>query len=208
MQILRETHEAPEHIQNLLELYGGLNRFGGPNFRAVWSESRMDWVCGKWTDTDESGETVIREVVESRYVPKYWAINNKWLIERWYPPEHDGTPEEWLRRTRPPEHFYEEGNVPQLGPYPSRGSYKLASIVQDSEQNFVQLTMAVVEEIIFKWEKQRREQLSLAAAIEKDRAMLAKREAAKDARDMDLLNSLAPSFYGAPTTFQVGGSRE
>lgn len=206
--MLRETHEVPEHIQELLTRLGGKNRFGGPNFRAVWSECRLDWICGKWTDTDESGETVIREVIEERYVPKYWVIQNKWIIERWYPPEHDGSPEQWFRKTRPAEQFYEEGNVAQLGPYPSQGSYKLASIVQDSGQNFVQITSDVVREVVFRWEKQRSEQMSAQEAAQKDKDAHAAAEVKKDARDMDFLNGLAPAFYGAPTTFQVGGSKE
>lgn len=200
VKILRETHEAPESIQRILETYGGRNPYGEPNFRAVWSESRLDWVCGKWTDTDESGEVVLREVFEARYVPKYWVIKNRWVIERWYAP--DCSPKEWRRRTQPPEDFVNEGNLAQLGPYPSRGTYRLACIVQGSGQNFVQLTHDVVEEIVLKWEKQRRERLSLAAAVQADKDAHAAAEAAKDAKDVDLLNSLAPE-YGSSAVFQT-----
>jgi hypothetical protein len=200
IQILRETHEAPEAIHRILESYGGHNRFDEPNFRAVWSESRLDRVCGKWTDTDESGEVVLREVIEARYVPKYWVIKNRWVIERWYP--QILSPAEWYRKTQPAEAFHEEGNLAQLGPYPSRGEYRLASVVQNSDQSFVQLTIDVVEEIIWKWGKQRREQISKEAAVQADKDAHAAIEAAKDAREMDFLNSLAPE-YGSSAVFQT-----
>ena len=200
VKILRETHEASESIQRILELYGGHNPYGEPNFRAIWSESRLDWVCGKWTDTDESGEVILREVFEARYVPKYWVIKNRWVIERWQATTL--SPAEWFRLTQPAEDFIEEGNLPQLGPYPSRGRYQLACIVQDSRQNFIPLTIDVVEEIVLKWEKQRREQVSQAAAVQADKDAHAAVEAAKDAREMDFLNSLAPE-YGSGAVFQT-----
>ena len=46
-----------------LALAGGRNRFGEPNYRAVWGWSRLDWIGGKWEDRDASG-SLIREVVE------------------------------------------------------------------------------------------------------------------------------------------------
>ena len=49
--------------------------------------------------------------------------------------------------------------------------------------------------------------MSIEAGVAADKAAHAAIEAQKDARDMDFLNGLAPAFYGAPTTFQVGGNR-
>ncbi len=200
IKVLREVHEAPESVQEILESYGGCNPYGEPNFRAIWSESRLDWICGKWTEYDDTTGEVLREVIEERHVPKYWVISNRWVIEKWYPPEC--SPEQWNQRTRPPEDFFKEGNKLQLGPYPARGSYKLAGIVETPDREFLQLTPAVVRQFCWKWEKQRREQLSLAAAIAADKAAHAAVEAAKDARDMDFLNSLA-SEYGSSAVFQT-----
>src|SRR5690242_15144526 len=47
VRILRETHEAPLSLQLRLAHAGGLNRFGEPNFRAVWGWSRLTWIGGK-----------------------------------------------------------------------------------------------------------------------------------------------------------------
>jgi hypothetical protein len=195
-----ESYATPAWAEEYLTRLGGLNPYGEPNFRAIWSENRLDWICGKWTDTDESGEIVLREVIEARFVPKYWVIKDRWLIEQWYP--QTLSLEEWNRITRPPDDYFAEGNMLQLGPYCPNGQYRLACVVQDSRQNFIQLTMDVVTEFFWKREKQRREQLSLAAAVQADKDAHAAVEAAKDAKDMELLNSLAPE-YGSSAVFQT-----
>src|ERR1019366_7496654 len=60
-QILRETHDTPAEVARELALAGGLNRFGEPNYRAVWGWSRLDWIAGKWEDRDAGG-ALLREV--------------------------------------------------------------------------------------------------------------------------------------------------
>ena len=97
IHILRETHDAPADVARELVLAGGLNRFGEPNYRAVWGWSRLDWIGGKWEDRDASG-ALVREVVELRREPKY-TPHNRWHIERWMPPESYGSPEQWRAET-------------------------------------------------------------------------------------------------------------
>ena len=206
--ITRETHEAPASVQRVLELFGGHNRFGEANFRAVWSENRLDWVAGKWVDTDPVTGEVLREVFEARYVPKYWPLQNRWIIERWYPPEHFGSPQRWYEVTKPAKDYHEHGNLAKLGPYPHRGRYQDASIIQDGGGEFVPLTVTLAEEVVWLFEKKRREKVSLAQAELRYKAELAENERKQRERNLAYLDSFSPAYYGAPTTFQVGGSRE
>ena len=119
IQILREMHDTPPNIARTLELAGGTNRFGEPNFRAVWGWNRLAWIGGRWTDLDESG-AVLRETIGLRFEPKY-IPTDRWHIERWCAPEMYGSPETWARNTLEIENGM---NVPALGPYPSRGEYE------------------------------------------------------------------------------------
>src|ERR1700676_2954059 len=56
IQVVRETHRAPASVARRLEIAGGVNRFGRPNYRAVWGWSRLGWIGGKW----EGGGTPAR----------------------------------------------------------------------------------------------------------------------------------------------------
>ena len=113
IRILRETHDTPAEVARELTLAGGCNRFGEPNYRAVWGWSRLDWIGGKWEDRDSTG-ALLREVVELRREPKY-TPHNRWHIERWLPPESYGSPEQWHAETIEIENGR---SIPALGPYP------------------------------------------------------------------------------------------
>lgn len=199
---VREHYEAPECVQRVFEIYGGRNRFGEPNFRAVWSESHLDWLGGKITDIDEATGIVLREVYELRRVPKYSWIANRWIIERWYPPEHWGSPEAWYEKTKK---WKDEGNIPQLGPYPFRGRYALCTIVQDTAGNFIQLTQATAEEIVLQWEierlKKAKSDLQLQADIRAEKDAMSAAQKKQGDENVAYLNSLAPGYEGngAPT---------
>ena len=65
IQVIRETHRAPASVARRLEIAGGVNRFGRPNYRAVWGWSRLGWIGGKWEDRGAGGE-LVREVVALR----------------------------------------------------------------------------------------------------------------------------------------------
>ncbi len=149
---MRETHETPAYIERALRLAGGINRFGEPNYRAVWGWNRLTWIGGKWEDRDATGR-LLKEVVQLRQVPKYMPFN-RWHIERWVPPEVYGSPTDWYRRTLELEGGY---SIPALGPYPARGEYELSFTLQgpapagspdsgppDSGE-FVQLTPTIAE---------------------------------------------------------------
>src|SRR5690348_11684479 len=142
VRILRETHEAPLSLHLRLAHAGGLNRFGEPNFRAVWGWSRLTWIGGKWADMDAHGN-VARECIELRQVPKYFPFE-RWHIERWMPPESYGSPRQWYAQTIERENGI---SIPALGPYPSRGEYEHCFTLEGPRCEFIQLTPTVAEHI-------------------------------------------------------------
>lgn len=137
--------ETPKDVVAAFERLGGANRFGEPNFRAIWSEDRLAHVGGTWHDYDNNGN-LIRTIDEVRKVPKYFAIRERWIVEKWYPPEYFGSPETWFRTTKK---WNEEGNLAQLGGYPERGDYQHCCTIEDADGNFVQLTAGLAEEIVY-----------------------------------------------------------
>lgn len=140
IQVIRETHEAPESVQERVARAGGSNRYGEPNFRVVWGGARLTWIGGRWTDRDASGN-VIREAVELRRAPKYLPID-RWHLERWMPPESYGSPEEWYAQTTE----VEDGiRIPALGPYPSRGEYEHCFTLESTDKEFIPLSAAACD---------------------------------------------------------------
>jgi hypothetical protein len=130
----RETRDTPAAVTETLLLAGGVNRFGEPNFRAVWGWNRLDWIGGKWEDRDEHG-VLLREVTEFRREPKYFPVD-RWHIERWLAPETYGPPSWWSLTLEP-----------ELGPYPSRGDYEHCFTVETRDGGFLELTPTVARVI-------------------------------------------------------------
>lgn len=119
IQVTREQHTCPTEIQERLTRAGGTNQFGEPNFRCVWSGSRLGWIGGMWI---EEGT----EKFELRKVPKYLPPWDRWLIECYRPPEFYGSKWFWDFQTRVRNGFQ---TLPSLGPYPSRGDYELCEVL-------------------------------------------------------------------------------
>lgn len=168
IRVIRETHEAPEGLAKRLTAAGGTNRLGEPNFRVVWGGSRLTWVGGRWKDHDANGN-VIREAIELRRVPKY--ATDRWHIERWTPPEHYGSPEEWYARTTETE---DGVRLPALGPYPSRGEYEHCFTLSGADNEFIPLTATACDWVVKAIEWSRRQPRSAG------RAALAAREARRE----------------------------
>src|SRR5260370_6487127 len=116
--ILRETHDTPPEIAERLACAGGANRFGEPNFRAVWGWNRLAWIGGLFEDRDADG-TLVREVAALRLEPKYPQLN-RWHIERWLPPEAYGSPHFSHHQTL---QVFGPRSLPPLRPDPPRGAY-------------------------------------------------------------------------------------
>jgi hypothetical protein len=191
IHITRETHEAPESVQERVTRAGGMNRNGEPNFRVVWGGSRLAWIGGRWTDRDAHGNKT-REAIELRRVPKYLPFN-RWHIERWMPPESYGSPEEWRARTIE----VEDGmRIPALGPYPSRGEYEHCFTLEDSAGAFLALTPAACDWIVRAIEWARRQPRASAKMAIAERE--ARRERAWDSAADALLDDAVPAFHGQP----------
>jgi hypothetical protein len=151
IHVLRETHEPPKDIAEILRVGGGVNPYGEPNYRVVWGQSRMDWIGGKWQDFDDNGN-LLREAIEVRYVPKYCV--NRWIIERWVPAETYGPPALWEMQTF---ETVDGRIVPALGPYPSRGDYELVFTLEDNRGEFVQLDPMIARAFVACLEYSRQE---------------------------------------------------
>ena len=188
IQIIRETHEAPESVARILELSGGRNRFGEPNYRAVWGWNRLAWIGGKFEDRDERG-ALLRERIELRKEPKYPALD-RWHIERWVPPEVYGSPRTWYAQTN---ELAGGQTVAALGPYPSRGEYEHCFTLETPKGEFVQLTPTIAEHIA------RAIECSRCAPRAEKRARLHEQKAREDRAyenwAFDLLDDATPAFH-------------
>jgi hypothetical protein len=89
-----------QFLNNALLTAGGSNLYGQPNFRLVWSESRFEIAYGK-------------------QVKKYGVGRDRWILEKWCPPEMYGNPATWEFDTKDPE----SGEL-ILGPFPHQGEYE------------------------------------------------------------------------------------
>lgn len=191
IRILRETHDTPDSIAQRLTLAGGVNRFGSPNFRAVWGWNRLAWIGGKFEDRDDTGN-LVREVVALRLEPKYPQLN-RWHIERWLAPETYGSPRAWSAQTR---ETCGTTSVLALGPYPARGDYEHVFTLETSRREFLQLTPTIAERVA------RAITFSRGLSQRIRRAALDTREAradrAYDAFAWDVLDDAVPAFHSQP----------
>ena len=186
IRVIRETHETPEWARGRLIARGGLNRLNEPNYRVTWGWNLLDWVGGLWEDRDENGN-LIRETLAMRREPKYPAQKNRWIVEHFLPPEKFGSPDAWYRNTK---EWGEEGNVPQLGPYPSRGRYQLLCIVNDSAGGFVQLTPTILDDVIYAFVTKTKNRQTLAQLKEIE----AKKKRAIEEYDREFIADGRPAF--------------
>ena len=192
IHVVRETHEAPEAVVRRLERAGGLNRFGEPNYRAVWGWNRLAWIGGKFQERDPETGALVREVAELRQEPRYPAVN-RWHIERWVPPDLYGSPRTWYAQT---VEIAGGQSIPALGPYPSRGEYEHCFTLEGPRGEFVQLTPTVAEYVARAIEHARR------SPCRARRQAIDAREQRND-RDYEawacqLMDDGAPAFHGRP----------
>jgi len=192
IQIVRETHETPENVAHCLARAGGLNRFGEPNYRAVWGWNRLAWIGGKFAEHDPVTGSLLREVVELRLEPKYPSVN-RWHIERWLPPEAYGSPRQWYSQTIERQNSV---SIPALGPYPSRGEYEHCFTLEGPRGEFLQVTPAAAERIARAIECARRSPRSLSRARLYEREQRAERRYEQWA--YDVLDDAVPAFHKQP----------
>jgi hypothetical protein len=190
--VLRETHDTPGAVTQRLARAGGLNRFGEPNYRAIWGWNRLAWIGGKFEDRDPATGSLLREVVELRQEPKYLAVN-RWHIEKWLPPEAYGSPRAWYAQTIERENGV---SIPALGPYPSRGDYEHCFTLEGPRGDFVQLTPTIAEHIARAIEWSRKFPRSAGKRALYDREQ--RQERANDACAYDVLDDAVPAFHKQP----------
>jgi hypothetical protein len=190
--VLRETHDTPESVARQLELAGGRNPFGEPNYRAVWGWNRLAWIGGKFEERDPHDGSLLREVVDLRLEPKYPAVN-RWHIEKWLPAEAYGSPRAWYAQTL---EVQGRENVPALGPYPARGDYEHCFTLEDARGNFVQLTATAAEYIARAIEWSRKNPRSKTRRAINDREQ--RDDHAYENWAYDMLDDAVPAFHRQP----------
>lgn len=89
-----------QFLNNALLTAGGSNLYGQPNYRLVWSESRF-------------------EIRYGQKVKKYGSGRDRWILEKWCPPEMYGDPDTWHFET-----YDAEFREMALGPFPNHGEYE------------------------------------------------------------------------------------
>lgn len=189
IQVTRETHQASASIQRRIARAGGSNRYGEPNFRAVWGGSRLTWIGGRWRDRDAHGNAT-REMIELRQVPKYFPLD-RWHIERWTPPESYGSPALWYAQTMETEDGI---RIPALGPYPSRGEYEHCFTLADARGEFLPLTASACDWIVraIEWSRRQRRGANREALAGRE----ARREREWDRAADDIFDDAASAFRG------------
>jgi hypothetical protein len=192
IRVTRETHDTPQAVARRLELAGGRNWFGEPNYRAVWGWNRLAWIGGKFEEHDPATGSLLREVVDLRQEPKYSAVN-RWHIEKWLPAEVYGSPRAWYAQTL---EVAGGRSVPALGPYPSRGEYEHCFTLEGPRGEFVQLTPTVAEHIARAIEWSRRHPRASSRRSLYDREQ--REDRAYDAWAYDMLDDAAPAFHKQP----------
>jgi hypothetical protein len=194
--VVRETHDTPESVARALELAGGKNPFGEPNYRAIWGWNRLAWIGGKFEEHDPATGSLLREVVELRKEPKYPAVN-RWHIEKWLPAESYGSPRAWYAQTI---EVADGRSIPALGPYPARGEYEHCLTLEDSTEGkrggFVQLTVTAAEHIAHAIEWSRKHPRSTSRRRLYDRED--RTERAYDEYAYDVLDDAVPAFHRQP----------
>lgn len=131
IKVVRETHETPKYVTQLLIRSFGLNKFKEPNYRVIWGGNRVAWVHGELD-------------LLYRHIPAR-AIN-RWIIEKWLPAEEWWGPPETWEQTK-------QAGVWLLGPYPYRGEYEHVLTIEGLNDEFLQLTPALAQEIPSRIEK-------------------------------------------------------
>jgi hypothetical protein len=119
-----EKQEPPQWVVDRVNLLGGFNIYGKPNYRVIWGGNRFHFVGGMFKHVVEvSGPVigtrvgVVTEVPELRSMLAYHP--QRWHLERWRSPDFYGTREEWYANT-----WDEDAKLHRMGDYPTEGDYE------------------------------------------------------------------------------------
>jgi len=123
------NRKAPDYVNRTLRRFG-LNPWGEPLYRVVWSESRWKWVGGEFHD----GFRVVREY---RQVPMYRSTA-RWILEVWKPTPV--SPEQWAR-----DEYCPISGLMKSGPYPYKGEYWGSITVEGLKKEYLEISPGIVK---------------------------------------------------------------
>jgi hypothetical protein len=104
------VRKCPQWFQDELARIGGVNQFGEPNFKLVWSPTEFRVVGGRWEQTGFEGYK------SAPLIPGEPC----WALMVWESCEAQGSYEQWMRDYRD-----EDTGLLQCGGYPKYGAYRL-----------------------------------------------------------------------------------
>jgi hypothetical protein len=187
---------AREYVQHI-NAVGGMNRFGGPNFKITWGQNETDVVYGR----DENGKEGRHIILKHGGVPA-------WFIECWKPPECFGDPEFWYAAT-----WDWELDAPKIGEYPYRGLYMPAPFnlfVKRVVQNVLifdamPLTHWLIDLLVPNLLKEQESTFLQRKTAIQNRMLAERARAAKIA--FDCYMDARPAFGGAAGTYESNRER-
>ena len=137
---------CPAEFQERITRAGGLNRYGEPNFKLVWSRSYTHRAGGVWTHDRYAGYREVYIANGSPIPPR----DGYWILLEWTPPEQYVSETAWFFL-----HRDETTGLCSLGPFPHRGRYEIAvkliwSSIDDGKLTIQPWTLnsAIVDRII------------------------------------------------------------
>lgn len=183
--------DVPEEPQAFLTRYGGLNRFGEPNYRLVWGWRRLVWEGGEWNDWSDDGQTFYRSASERRHVPKYFGNLERFVLEQWMPPTVYGPRSMWPRG---------------LCDFPTRGDYEFLAKIETKAKEFAWPEVPILQYLVdgHRVSRAQREDRSL-----REREYLASEAKKKEAKKAgehyeDLFRESTSAFSGVPHVSYAG----
>lgn len=191
-----KRYPDPEYVQHVNAI-GGMNRFGGPNFKLTWGQNETMVVWG----TDANGK-------QGRHVIPKHANIPAWFIDVWKPPECYGTPELWYSLT-----WDWEVDAPKLGDFPYLGEYELAPFNLFSRRfegnvmivDAMPLNHFIIDLIIPNLLKEKDATYLQRKTAIQNRMLAERARAAQTAFDCYL--AAAPAFHGAAGTHESNRER-
>lgn len=131
----------PEFVRFLASQ--GKSISGFPLYRLVWSNDQYEWRKG--TFNEFSGALFLRQTTCTKLVPKYPFVQNRFILEKWYPPELIACEE-----------------LPNVK---GENSYEPIFVFQDKNCNSLPLSLRVVE-ILVGFDRDRNRPKSVQTASE------------------------------------------
>src|SRR5258708_2512602 len=132
----------------------GKTPLGAPLYKLVWSNSETELRTGQFEDWTTGG-LFIRTFVGTKEVLKYNYIVDRWILEKWFPPELSFVPELPNSKNGSYEPLYVFEN--KLGEYLSPNLKAINFIVEQSRQPNRSTPEQLINALLAKEEKEVKE---------------------------------------------------